>query len=70
MGICCCKNCKKEYDDFYIPPESDDLYYNYASYANEMGKNVDEQKFRYYYKNGCWEAVEIIETGAEMNEIY
>ena len=62
--------CKKEESESYIPPESDELYYNYASYANQMGKNAYEEKFRYYYRDGTWEAIEIIETGANMNEIY
>jgi len=65
-GIC----CKKEESEAYVPPEPDELYYNYASYANQMGENVDEKKFRYYYRGGTWEAVEIVETGSEMNEIY
>jgi hypothetical protein len=67
MGICC---CKKEESESYIPPEPDELYYNHASYANQMGKNANEEKFRYYYRDGTWEAIEIIETGARMDEIY
>ena len=66
MGICC---CKKE-SEAYVPPEPNDLYYNYASYSNQMGRREEEKNYKYYYKDGTWEAIEIIETGARMDDIY